>query len=211
MKAAVLHNFGETPHYEDFPDPIPGKDEVLVQVKAVVLENVNKMMAEGVHYSSKQFFPKFPAIIGHGGVGTTEEGNLVGFRIMNPPYGAFAQKAVIPKSLLIPVPDGVDPALAAALPPSALTSLLPLKCTAKLQRGETVLINGATGVSGKIAIQVAKMLGAGRVIGTGRNETILKSLGGLGADAVINLQQPDEKLCEVFSQEAGDTGYQRSD
>jgi len=206
MKAAVLHNFGETPHYEDFPDPIPGKDEVLVQVKAVVLENVNKMMAEGVHYSSKQFFPKFPAIIGHGGVGMTKEGNLVGFRIMNPPYGAFAQKAVIPKSLLIPVPDGVDPALAAALPSSALTSLLPLKYTAKLQEGETVLINGATGVTGKIAIQVAKMLGAGRVIGTGRNDKILKSLGSLGADAVINLQQPDEKLIEVFSQEAGATG-----
>ncbi len=207
MKAAVLYNFGETPRYEYFTDPTPGKDEVLVYIKAVVLENVNKMMANGTHYSSKQFFPAFPAIIGHGGVGMTEEGKLVGFQITNPPYGAFAEKAAVPRSHLIPVPDGVDPALAAALPSSVLTSLLPLKFTAKLQQGETVLINGATGVSGKIAVQVAKMLGAGRVIGTGRNEGILKSLSSLGADAVINLQQPDEELVKTFRKEAGDTGY----
>lgn len=205
MKAAVLHNFGEIPHYEDFPDPIPTKDEVLVNVKAIVLENVNKMMAQGTHFSSKQFFSKFPAIVGHSGIGITDDGKLVSFSGMKAPYGAFAEKAVVSRT--IPVPKEIDVTIAAALPSSALTSFLPLKYTAKLQKGETVLINGATGVSGKIAVQISKMLGAGKVIGTGRNEAILKELGDLGADAVINLQQSDEILLEAFRNEAGDKGY----
>jgi NADPH:quinone reductase-like Zn-dependent oxidoreductase len=94
----------------------------------------------------------------------------------------------------------------AALPASALTSLFPLKGAAKLQQGETVLVNGATGVSGKLAIQIAKLLGAGRVIGTGRNETSLQLLPKLGADAVIDLKLPDEQLAEAFKREAG-AGY----
>jgi NADPH2:quinone reductase len=69
------------------------------------------------------------------------------------------------------------------------------------------LINGATGVSGKLAIQVARMLGAGRIIGTGRNQATLKSLSGVGADAVIDLEQPDPALLASFQKEAGDAGY----
>jgi NADPH:quinone reductase-like Zn-dependent oxidoreductase len=88
-----------------------------------------------------------------------------------------------------------------------LTSLLPLKYTAKLLQGETVLINGATGVSGKVAVQVAKLLGAGRVIGTGRNEHSLKLLKALGADATIDLKQPDEQLLGAFEREAGQSGF----
>ena len=82
MKAAVLHNFGDTPRYENFPDPIPVQDEILIQVKAIVLENVNKMMANGTHYSSRQFYPGFPAIIGFNGIGITEDGKYVSFAKM---------------------------------------------------------------------------------------------------------------------------------
>ena len=124
---------------------------------------------------------------------------------MRPPYGAFAEKAAVKH--FVPIPNGIDPAVAAAVPPSALSSYLPLKYTAKIEKGETVLINGATGVSGRIAIQVAKMLGAGRVIGTGRNEASLKLLESLGADAVIDLKQPDEQLLAAFEKEKGDGGY----
>lgn len=205
MKAAVINDFGEIPCYEDFPDPIPGKDEMLIQVKAVVLENFDKMVANGTHYSSKQMFPKFPAIVGHSGIGMTPDGKLVGFGMTTPPYGSFAEKTAVKHSM--PIPDGIDAAIAAALPASILTSFFPLKYTAKVEQGETVLINGATGVSGKIAIQVAKMLGAGRVIGTGRNESSLKLLKELGADAVIDLKQSDEKLSEAFKKEAGEKGY----
>jgi NADPH2:quinone reductase len=117
---------------------------------------------------------------------------------MKPPYGAFAEKVVAGYS--IPIPEGIDPAEAAAIPPSVLTSLLPLKYSAKLQAGETVLVNGATGVSGRIAFQVAKMLGAGCVIGTGRNPESLELLGALGADEVIDLRQSDENLKKAFQQ-----------
>ncbi len=207
MKAAVINNFGETPKYEDFADPVPGKDETLITVKAVVLENFEKGVAGGSHYSSKHLYPGFPAIVGHRGIGITETGQLVSFNLgaITPPYGSFAEKAVVKN--FTPVPKGIDAATTAALPFSALTSFFPLKYTAKLQQGETVLINGATGVSGKMAIQIAKILGAGRIVGTGRNETTLQLLKGLGADAVIDLKQTDEKLLEAFEKNKGGDGY----
>jgi NADPH:quinone reductase-like Zn-dependent oxidoreductase len=205
MKAAVLKKFGETPIYQDFTEPIPGKDEIIVDVKAVVLENFEKGVAGGDHYSSKNMYPQFPAIVGHRGIGMTTDGKLIGFGIMRPPYGAFAERAAVKN--FVPIPEGIDMAMAAAMPPSALTSYLPLKHTAKLEKGETVFINGATGVSGKIAIQVAKMLGAGRVIGTGRNEASLQLLKSLGADAVIDLKQSDGMLLEAFEKEKGEKGY----
>jgi NADPH2:quinone reductase len=206
MKAAVLHTFGDPPKYEDFPDPTPGEDEVLIQVKAVPLENVDKMMAEGTHFASQQFLSTLPAIVGFDGIGLLGDGGLVGFGGAKAPYGAMAEKTVVPKEYTVPVPDGIDAVTAAAMPASALTSLFPLKWGAKLQPGETVLINGATGVSGKLAVQIAKLLGAGRVIGTGRNPQSMKKVLELGADAVIDLKQSDEKLAEAFKKEAG-KGY----
>jgi NADPH:quinone reductase-like Zn-dependent oxidoreductase len=203
MKAAVLHKFGDPPKYEDFPDPAPGEDEVLIQVKAVPLENVDKMMAEGTHFASQQFLSTLPAIVGFDGIGLLEDGGLVGFGGAKAPYGAMAEKTVVPKEYTVPVPDGIDAVTAAAMPASALTSLFPLKWGAKLQLGETVLINGATGVSGKLAVQIAKLLGAGRVIGTGRNPQSMKKVLELGADAVIDLKQSDEELAEAFKKEAG--------
>jgi NADPH:quinone reductase-like Zn-dependent oxidoreductase len=206
MKAAVLHKLGETPRFEDFPDPVPGENQILIYVKAVALENVDKVMADGSHFASQQFLPTLPAIVGFDGVGMLEDGRLVGFGGVKAPYGAMAEKTVIPKGYYVPVPEGVDAVTAAALPASALTSLFPLKWGAKLQPGETVLINGATGVSGKLAVQIAKLLGAGRVVGTGRNEKSMKQVREFGADAIIDLKQSDEKLNEAFKREAGN-GY----
>jgi NADPH:quinone reductase-like Zn-dependent oxidoreductase len=206
MKAAVLHQFGETPRYEDFPDPTPGEGQILVHVKAVALENVDKMMAEGSHFASQQFLSTLPAIVGFDGIGMLEDGRLVGFGGVKAPYGAMAEKTIIPEGYHVPVPKGVDAVTAAALPASALTSLFPLKWGAKLQPGETVLINGATGVSGKLAVQIAKLLGAGRIVGTGRNEESMKQAKEFGADAMIDLKQPDIKLSEEFKKESGE-GY----
>jgi len=202
MKAAVLHKLGEIPRYEDFPDPTPEKDEVLVHVKAIALENIDKAIASGTHFASSQFLSTLPAVIGLDGIGMLKNGQLVGFGGVKPPYGAMAEKTVIPAKYYVPVPEGVDAAVAAALPASTLTSLFPLKWGAKLQPGETVLINGATGVTGVLAVQVAKLLGAGRVVGTGRHEETLRSLLDLGADAVIDLKQPDDQLAKVLAEEA---------
>jgi NADPH2:quinone reductase len=202
MKAAVLHKIGTTPRFEDFPDPAPAEGELLVHVKAVALENIDKAIVSGTHFSSQQFLPALPAVVGLDGIGELEDGRLVGFGGVKPPYGALAERTIIPSGYFVPVPEGVDPITAAALPASALTALFPLKWGAALQAGETVLVNGATGVSGKLAIQMAKLFGAGRVIGTGRNEATLNSLAGLGADSVIDLKQPEEALAQDFAGEA---------
>jgi NADPH:quinone reductase-like Zn-dependent oxidoreductase len=201
MKAAVLHNLGEAPRYENFLDPVPGENEVLVNVKAVALDNAVKAIANGSHFSSKQFLAQLPAIIGFSGIGAVDDGTIVGFGGMKPPYGSMAEKAVIPQEYTVRIPEGVEPAVAAVVPSSALTSYLPLRWIAKLQHGETVLINGATGVSGKIAIQIAKLLGAGRIIGTGRNEKSLQQLYELGADDTVDLKLPDKNLSYAFAKE----------
>jgi len=207
MKAAVLHKFGKAPRYEDFADPTPGQDEIVIQVKAVALENIDRAMAKGTHFSTRQFLPQLPAIPGSDGIGQTEDGRLIGFGGMRPPYGSMAERAVIPAAYQIPIPDGVDAVTAAAAPSSTLTALFPLKWGAKLQPGETVLVNGATGFAGRLAIQVAKLLGAGRIVGTGRDAAALQSLRALGADDVIDLKQSLDRLAKAFKDAAGEAGY----
>jgi len=209
MKAAVIHEFGDVPRYEDFADPAVNRDDLAVRVKAVALENVDRMMVSGEHYASKHLFPQFPAVVGHSGVGTLADGTLVFFGGVRPPFGAMAEIAVVPneyRPFVTQVPEGIDVVIAAALPASALTSLLPLKYGANLRAGETVLVNGATGVSGKLAVQIARLLGAGRIVGTGRNEGNLASLAALGAAATIDLKAPDETVSQAFAEEAGE-GY----
>ncbi len=202
MKAAIIHSFGQTPQIEDFSDPVAKEEETLIQVKASVLENFDKLTVSGNHYSSGHLFPAFPAIVGTDGIGLTEDGKMVGFGNMRPPFGSFAEKAAA--GFTVPIPDGIDPAQAAAMPASILTSMLPLKYSTLLKPGETVFINGATGVSGRIAVQVAKMLGASRVIGTGRNPHSLALLSQLGVDEVIDLTQPDDLLKQAFKKSAGE-------
>jgi NADPH2:quinone reductase len=209
MKAAVTHEFGSIPLYEDFDDPTAEAGDLIVNVKAAALENFDRVTAEGTHYASKHMFPHFPAIVGHLGVGVLESGKLVAFGGTKPPYGTMAERAMIPKeyaAYATPVPEEIEPEIAAALPSSALTSLLPLKWGVKLEPGQTVLIQGATGVSGKLAVQIARLLGAGRIVGTGRDESILRSLLDLGASAIIDLKQPDAEICEAFAEES-DAGY----
>lgn len=205
MKAAIIHQFGEVPHYSDFPDPVATEGETLVNVRAAVLENFDKITASGKHYGSRTLFPRFPAIAGTDGAGLTADGRSVVFGKIRPPYGAFAEKAAA--GYVLPIPEGVDAIHAAAMPSAVLTSLLPLKYTAGLQEGETVLVNGATGVSGRIAIQLARLLGAGRVVGTGRNPASLRLLESLGADAAIDISQPEALVKDALAAAAGEGSY----
>jgi NADPH:quinone reductase-like Zn-dependent oxidoreductase len=199
MKAAVLHTLGDPPRYEDFPDPQRGKNEVIVHVRAASLKNIDKAMASGSHYDAHR---ELPAICGVDGVGILDDGTRVFCGGARPPYGMMAEQTVVSRARCLPVPDGVDDNTAAALPNPALSSWLPLVWRAKLERGETVLILGATGVAGKLAIQIAKHLGAGRVVAAGRNKHVLKTLPDLGADATIDLGQPDQELIAAFRREA---------
>lgn len=136
MKAAVLHQFGDIPRYEDFPDPIPNENEVVIEVKAVAFENVDKAMAAGTHFASRQFLSMLPAIVGFDGIGALPDGRLVGFGGVKAPYGAMAERTVVPKEYTVPVPEGVDAITAAAMPASALTSFFRLNVEQSFSQGK---------------------------------------------------------------------------
>ena len=105
MKAAVLHTFGNPPHYEDFPDPQPGADEVIVHVMAASLKNSDKAMASGSHYDS---YRELPVICGIDGVGVLDDGTRVFCGGCQPPYGMMAEQAIVSKAFYLPVPDGLN-------------------------------------------------------------------------------------------------------
>ncbi len=205
MDAAVLHIFGKVPKCEQFPDPIATDGEVIVHVHAACLKPVDMQLASGSHYASPR---ELPIVCGTDGVGILDGGRRVFFGGTRPPYGAMAQRTVVPSAYTFPVPEGVDDQTAAALPNPAVSAWLSIAFRAKLKAGENVLILGATGVTGKLAIRIAKLLGAGRVVAAGRNQQVLSVLHELGADATISLNLPAEELSAAFLREAGQSGFQ---
>src|SRR6202045_3646876 len=180
MKAAVLHEFGKAPRFEEFAEPTTGKDEALVRWRAASLKAVDKQLASGSHYASPR---ELPVVCGTDGVGDLEDGTRVFFGGPRRPYGAMAERTVVPRAFCFPVPSSLDDDRAAALPNPGVSAWLSLTQRAKLAPGETVLILGATGVIGQLAVQIAKILGAGRVVAAGRNEHVLSTLHELGADS----------------------------
>jgi NADPH2:quinone reductase len=119
----------------------------------------------------------------------------------------MAERTVVPRAFCFAVPFGINDETAAALPNPVVSAWLTLAHRAKLAPGETALILGATGVTGQLAVQIAKLLGAKRVIGAGRNERLLEKLRELGADATIQLNQSDESLKDAFAREAAVAGF----
>jgi NADPH2:quinone reductase len=204
MKAAVLRELGKPPRYEEFAEPAAGKDEVLVRVRAASLKAVDKQLASGSHFASPR---ELPVICGTDGVGDLADGTRVLFGGPRRPFGAMAQRTIAPPAFCFPIPDSLDDATAAALPKPGVSAWLVLSQRVKVAKGETVLILGATGVTGKLAVQIAKLLGAGRVIASGRNAKSLDKLRELGADATIQLSQPDDELRKAFAQQAGEGGF----
>src|SRR5271163_4765832 len=105
MDAAVLHALGEAPRFEQFPEPKAGADEAIVQVRAASLKSVEKQLASGAHYASPR---EFPVVCGMDGVGLLEDGTRVFFGGPRRPYGAMAQRTVVPRAFCFPVPEGLD-------------------------------------------------------------------------------------------------------
>ncbi len=199
MKAAVVFNKGELPKYvENFAAPeVKSDHELLISVKAAAVKNLDKMRASGQHYSAahEAWTPK---VVGGDGVGLLADGTRVYAIGVS---GMIAEKAVVEKDKIVKLPANIDNAIAAALPNAVMGAALALRFRAALQKGNTVLINGATGVTGKLAVQVAKYYGAKKVIATGRNEQTLNELLSLGADEIISLQQDDTHLISRIKNE----------
>lgn len=191
MKAAVLKQTGIAPVYEDFPAPVAtGDQQLVIRMMAASVKNLDKARAAGTHYAG---YTQLPVVVGIDGVGTLPDGTPVYAQGIS---GTIAEKAIIHKGQYIVLPGGMDPALAAALPNALLGSAMALKYRAQLQPGQTVLINGATGVTGMVAVQLAKLMGAKKIIATGRNTRQLEKARALGANATVSLLQPDAAITE---------------
>lgn len=195
MKAALVLAAGQPPVYSDFPEPAPSEGENHITVTAASLSHVTRSRAAGTHYSSSG---NIPFVVGIDGIGRLDDGRRVYFVMPPAPFGSMAEQSIVRASQCIALPDELDDVTAAAIALPGMSSWAALQESAKFQAGETVLVNGATGIAGRLAVQIAKHLGAKKVIATGRNTEALKSLATLGADVTIPLTQDEETLEKAF-------------
>ncbi|MDR0212311.1 MAG: zinc-binding alcohol dehydrogenase family protein [Pseudomonas putida] len=205
MKAAIVHAFDQPPQYGDIEAPQAAPGEVLVRVRAASLSQLVRAQASGKHYSVGKTLPVVP---GADGVGLLEDGTRVYFAFPRAPIGAMAETVAVDARYCVPVPDGIDDITAAAIANPGMSSWAALRERAGFKPGEQVLINGAAGTSGRLAIQVARHLGASRVVATARNPAVEAELRELGADAFICLDQPAEQLTAALREEVQGRGIE---
>jgi NADPH:quinone reductase-like Zn-dependent oxidoreductase len=182
MKAAVVRAVGKAPVFGDFATPIAKTGEELISVRASALSQFTKSRASGSHYSSDG---GFPSVAGSDGVGVTQDGRRVYFVLPEAPFGALAEFCPVSSSQCVELPHSLDEITAAAIANPGMSAWAALVERAGLVAGETVLVNGATGTAGRLAVQLAKHLGSGKVIATGRKAEELEEVKKLGADIVI--------------------------
>ncbi|WP_068621374.1 quinone oxidoreductase family protein [Paenibacillus tuaregi] len=173
MKAAIVKEKGAIPVIGHMDFPVATDGLVVINVSAAGLSRVSKFRSMGMHYSSEF---NFPIVAGMDGVGTMEDGSRVYFALSAAPYGSLAEQTLVNRKLTVRLPDGLDDVTAAAIANPGMSSWAALVYRAGFKSGQTVLINGATGVSGSLAVRIAKGLGAKKVIVTGRNESKLQAL-----------------------------------
>ena len=164
MKAAVVTDFAQPPHYQDFEEPAGD----VVEVLAAALSPRVRSQAAGTHYSSDERLPLIPGI---DGVGRTASGELRYFLLPDTDRGAMADRVAIDLRRSIPLPKDSDPVRIAAAMNPVMSSWVALRRRAQLKRGQRVLVLGAGGNAGRLALQVARRLGAGEVAGIRREET----------------------------------------
>lgn len=193
MKAAVVEAFDRPPRYTEFADPLAGDGEAVVQVTAAGLHQIVRALAGGRHYGSSGVLPFVPGV---DGVGRLADGRRVYFGAARPPFGTFAELSITRPWMCVPLPEALDDATAAALANPAMSSRAALM-RARFVAGESVFILGATGVAGRLAVQVARRMGARHVTAAGRNPRALAGLGALGADTVISLAQDEAALLDA--------------
>jgi NADPH:quinone reductase-like Zn-dependent oxidoreductase len=173
MKAGIVTAAGRPPVYRDFGEPIGSEGLEVINVGASALSQFSKSRSSGSHYSSEGIFP---SVADADGVGRAADGRRVYFVLPEAPFGALAERSLVCSKHCVAVPDSLDDVSAAAIANPGISACAALVERARLKLGETVLINGATGTAGRLAVQLAKFLGVGRVIGTGRNYTELQEL-----------------------------------
>lgn len=203
MKGAIILEAGKMPVYGDFKEPVATDGEVLITVSAAALSNVVRSRASGTHYSSSG---QLPFVVGIDGVGYLDDGRRVYFALPKAPFGSMSERTAVRPSQCVILPDELGSITAAAIANPGMSAWAALKERAKLVSGETVLVNGATGTAGRLAVQIAKYLGARKVVATGRNVEALNGLGALGAHVTIALGDGGDAFEEAVKEEFGGDG-----
>src|SRR5438067_7256571 len=197
MPAAVIRQHAAPPEHGLWPMPRRGPGQALVRVTAAPISPLDLLCASGTSYFGP---PRLPYIPGAQGVGIVMEADTLtsGQRIwfscdagMKPGDGSVALYCVIDESSALVLPGQVDDDLAAALGLSSIAAWMALTWRGHLQPGEQVLVLGASGAVGQVAVQAAKLLGAGRVVAASRDEAARTRAFSQGADAVVDLSGDD--------------------
>jgi NADPH2:quinone reductase len=185
----VLRAYGEPPEVAEFDEPEASDGQVVVEVEAAGLNPVDLRIASGSFYGGR---PPLPCVVGREGIGRLADGTLVYFDGPVLPFGAFAARTVVPEANPIPLPAPIDPGVAVALGVAGLAAWLALDWRGQLREGETVIVLGASGVVGQIAVQAARALGAGRVVAAARDAAGLERARALGADATARIGEAED-------------------
>lgn len=202
MHAAVVRRFDQAPRYEDFPPPTPSDEhEELVDVVASGLHPRVRSQANGSHYTSTDQLPLIPGV---DGVGRRPDGSLVYFVLPDTVYGAMAEHTVIDRRRSIPLPSGADPVLLAAAMNPGMSSWVALGQRVTFTPGQSVLILGATGSAGQLAIQIAKHLRASAVVAAGRGPDRLAAAARLGADDTVDLAAAPDVVAHELAAKAAE-------
>ena len=202
IRAAVVRSFDHPPRYEryDIPEPAAG-DEALVDVLAVGLHPRVRSGASGRHYTSTGELPMIPGI---DGVGRLPDGRRVYFVAPDDTWGTMAERAVVDLRRIVVLPEAVDEIKVAAAMNPAMSAWVALRRRVPIRPGQSVLVLGATGNAGGMAVQVARFLGAGRIVGAGRNPERLAGLPALGADDVVMLDADAELTAQRLADAAAE-------
>ena len=183
MKAAIVDAWGAIPAYTDALDQVRD-DALVVDVEASALTNLTRGLVSGTHYASREI--QLPAVPGVDGVVRLQDGRRV-YNGALAAHGMMAERTLISPHGMYELPAEVDSVTAAAVPNPGISAWTSLEHAAAVTAGDSVLVLGATGVTGATAVQLAKsVFGAGRVV-VGRDAARLDWLGTVGADEAITL------------------------
>jgi NADPH:quinone reductase-like Zn-dependent oxidoreductase len=192
MKAAVVREWGETPVYTDFPEPQPTDSTVVAAVEASALTNLTRGIASGKHYASRELTP--PVVPGVDGIVRLDDGRRF-YTDATGSSGLMAERALVDLDTAVEVPEGVDSVVAAAVVNPGISAWSAVEYAAAVKPGDHVLVIGATGVTGSLALQLAKSkFGAAKVVAVGRDAERLAWLRTVGADDTITIDDLSERV-----------------
>ena len=196
MQAALIRTISHDPVLGEIARPTRKPGQVLIAVRAAALNPIDQWLASGQFYLGHPPLPYVPGCEGAGvvleGDGTLQPGTRVRFECpVLSTYGSLAPRTVVESEDAIPIPDDAPDDLAASIGIAGMAGWLSVASRAQVSPGERVVVLGATGVVGQVAVQAARWLGAGRIVAVGRNREALDRTRELGADGVVALEGQD--------------------